>query len=71
MADKSSSQGSAAASEIRVYIQDDNHDKENFCFYFLTRKEPGTSCSRGFACVTASELSSRDYSKLSQTSLPV
>ena len=24
-----SSRGSAAASEIRVYIQDDNHDKEN------------------------------------------
>ena len=29
MAAKSSSRGSAAASEIRVYIQDDNHDKEN------------------------------------------
>ena len=29
MAAKSSSQGSAAASEILVYIQDDNHDKEN------------------------------------------
>ena len=29
MAAMSSSRGSAAASEIRVYIQDDNHDKEN------------------------------------------
>ena len=29
MPTKSSSRGSAAASEIRVYIQDDNHDKEN------------------------------------------
>ena len=29
MADKSSSRGSAAASEICVYFQDDNHDKEN------------------------------------------
>ena len=29
MAAKSSSRGSDAASEIRVYIQDDNHDKEN------------------------------------------
>ena len=29
MAAKSSSRGSAAASEICVYIQDDNHDKEN------------------------------------------
>ena len=29
MAAISSSGGSAAASEIRVYIQDDNHDKEN------------------------------------------
>ena len=29
MAAISSSRGSAAASEIRVYIQDDNHDKEN------------------------------------------
>ena len=29
MAAKSSSRGSAAASEIGVYIQDDNHDKEN------------------------------------------
>ena len=29
MAAKSSSRDSAAASEIRVYIQDDNHDKEN------------------------------------------
>ena len=29
MAAKSSSRGSAAASEIRVYIQDDNHVKEN------------------------------------------
>ena len=29
MAAKSSSRGSAAASEIRVYIQDDNHDNEN------------------------------------------
>ena len=29
MATKSSSRDSAAASEIRVYIQDDNHDKEN------------------------------------------
>ena len=29
MAAKISSRGSAAASEIRVYIQDDNHDKEN------------------------------------------
>ena len=29
MAAKGSSRGSAAASEIRVYIQDDNHDKEN------------------------------------------
>ena len=29
MAAKSSSQGSATASEICVYIQDDNHDKEN------------------------------------------
>ena len=29
MAAKSSSRGSAAASEIRVYIQDNNHDKEN------------------------------------------
>ena len=29
MAVKSSSRGSAAASEIRVYIQDDNLDKEN------------------------------------------
>ena len=29
MATKSFSRGSAAASEIRVYIQDDNHDKEN------------------------------------------
>ena len=28
MATKRSSRGSAAASEIRVYIQDDNHDKE-------------------------------------------
>ena len=28
MAAISSSRGSAAASEIRVYIQDDNHDKE-------------------------------------------
>ena len=28
MAAKSSSQGSVAASEVRVYIQDDNHDKE-------------------------------------------
>ena len=26
---KGSSRGSAAASEIHVYIQDDNHDKEN------------------------------------------
>ena len=26
---KSSQRGSAAASEICVYIQDDNHDKEN------------------------------------------
>ena len=26
---KSSLRGSAAASEIRVYVQDDNHDKEN------------------------------------------
>ena len=30
MAAKSSLRGSAAASEIHVYIQDDNHDKENF-----------------------------------------
>ena len=29
MAAKSSSRGLAAASEIRVYIQDDNHDEEN------------------------------------------
>ena len=29
MAAKSSSRGSAAASQIRVYNQDDNHDKEN------------------------------------------
>ena len=29
MAATSSSRGSAAASEICVYIQDDNHDKEN------------------------------------------
>ena len=29
MAAKSSLRGSAAASEIHVYIQDDNHDKEN------------------------------------------
>ena len=29
MAAKSCLQGSAAASEILVYIQDDNHDKEN------------------------------------------
>ena len=29
MTTKSSLPGSAAASEIRVYIQDDNHDKEN------------------------------------------
>ena len=29
MAATSFSRGSAAASEIRVYIQDDNHDKEN------------------------------------------
>ena len=29
MAAISSSRGSAEASEIRVYIQDDNHDKEN------------------------------------------
>ena len=29
MAAKSSSQGSAAAWEIRVDIQDDNHDKQN------------------------------------------
>ena len=29
MAAISSSPGSAAASEVRVYIQDDNHDKEN------------------------------------------
>jgi len=29
MAVISSSRGSAAASEIRLYIQDDNHDKEN------------------------------------------
>ena len=26
---ENSSRGSAAASEIRVYIHDDNHDKEN------------------------------------------
>ena len=125
MAAKSSSRGSAAASEIRVYIQDDNHDKENiedqdniekmsseasvnsqeleetpqkkkcitkrssvkkgnaarwsndlilrltdeyeaqpcpweaiFSVHIFTRKEPGTSCSRDFACVTAGELSS-------------
>ena len=29
MAAKSPSRGSATASEIRVYIQDNNHDKEN------------------------------------------
>ena len=29
MGPKTSSRGSAAASEIRIYIQDDNHDKEN------------------------------------------
>ena len=29
MTAKSSLQGSAAASEIHVYIQDDNHDKKN------------------------------------------
>ena len=29
MAAKSFSQGTFAASEIHVYIQDDNHDKEN------------------------------------------
>ena len=29
MAAISSTRGSAAAPEIRVYVQDDNHDKEN------------------------------------------
>ena len=120
---RSFSRGSAAASEVRVYIQDVYHDKENFegqdyiekisseesvnsqeveetpqkrsvslnvhrsrraitskqaaalfrrdkfillqvCItgshfsaHIFTRKEPGTSCSREFACATAGELS--------------
>ena len=63
MATKSSLQGSAAA-EFHVYIQDDNHDKENFSLYILTWKEGATSCSHDFACVTAIELLSRDHRKL-------
>ena len=41
--------GSAAASEIRVYIQDDNHDKENVDQYqFLGNCAPTPPLTQHF-----------------------
>ena len=54
MAAKSFSQGTFAASEIHVYIQDDNHDKENIEHQVNIEK----ISSQLTACVTAGELSS-------------
>ena len=52
MAAKSFSQGTFAASEIHVYIQDDNHDKENIEHQVNIEK----ISSQLTACVTAGEL---------------
>ena len=54
MAAKSFSQGTFTASEIHVYIQDDNHDKENIEHQVNIEK----ISSQLTACVTAGELSS-------------
>ena len=68
MAAKSSSRGSVAASEIRVYIQDDNYDKENIEDQDNIEK----ISSQLAACATLLERLPVNYpSQLSRTSLAV